>query len=227
MPAINPRTRSTSAVTKSLPPNWQPVLPRVVLESGKLKDSVLNGLSHVVVLFPASLLVSGALPAGLPGGGLLKQVLARQHKKPAALLRVTASAGKMPVEPLLPEATLSGGGLIRWVAFDPDASAFLRHQQLRQALGGLLAEQPARLDVVIHGSAGFVACAMPDAAYVAAVNRAALPKTVAIEKPAKTTGVAKPTKLPEVRLWVGPRDQAFLKTLLANTMAKAQANTLT
>jgi leucyl aminopeptidase len=227
MPAINPRTRSTSAATKTLPPNWQPVLPRVVLESGKLKDSVLNGLSHVVVLFPASLLVSGALPAGLPGGGLLKQVLARQRKKPAALLRVAASAGKMPVEPLLPEATLSGGGLIRWVAFDPDASAFLRHQQLRQALGGLLAEQPARLDVVIHGSAGFVACAMPDAAYVAAVNRAALPKTVAIEKPAKTTGVAKPTKLPEVRLWVGPRDQAFLKTLLANTMAKAQANTLT
>jgi leucyl aminopeptidase len=227
MTAINARPRSTAAATKTLPPNWQPVLPRIVLETSKLKDSVLNGLSHVVVLFPASLLACGALPTGLPGTDLLRQVLARQRKKPAALLRQSAGGGKVPVEPLLPEATLSGGGLIRWVALDPDASAFLRHQQLRQALGGLLAEQPARLDVVIHGSAGFVASAMPDAAYVAAVNRVVLPKTAAIEKSAKTTGSSKVPKLPEVRLWVGARDQAFLKTLLGNTLAKAAANTLT
>lgn len=222
-----PRTRSTRVSAKALPPNWEPVLPRMVLESGKLKDNVLNGLSHVLVIFPASLLAGGALPNGLPGANLLKQVLGRQRKKPAALLRVAAGLGKMPVEPLLPEATLAGGGLIRWLALDLDAAAFLRQQQLRQALSGLLAEQPARLDIVFHGSAGFVAGAMSDAAYVAAVNRMALPKAVAVEKPAKSISAAKPAKFPEVRLWVGGRDQAFLKASLASALAKAQANTLT
>lgn len=226
MAVINPRTRSTSAATKRLPPNWQPVLPRVVLENGKLKDSVLNGLSHVLVLFPASLLAAGNLPNGLPGGGLLKQVLNRQRKKPAALLRVGAGTGKTPAEPLMPEATLPVGGMVRWLAFDPDAPAFLRHQQLRQALASLLAEQPARLDIVFHGSAGFVASAMPDAAYVAAVNRVALPKTVATEKTSKAAA-AKSARLPEVHLWVGARDQDFLKTALNRALVSAQANTLT
>lgn len=227
MAVTSPRTRSTPVSAKALPNNWQPVLPRVALESGKLKDNVLNGLSHALVVFPASLLASGALPNGLPGANLLKSVLGRQRKKPAALLRVAAGPGKMPVEPLLPEATLAGGGLIRWLALDLDAATFLRQQQLRQALSGLLAEQPARLDIVFHGSAGFVAGAMPDAAYVAAVNRMALPKTVAGEKPAKSASLAKPAKLPEVRLWVGGRDQAFLKASLASALARAQANTLT
>ena len=227
MAVITSRTRATPASAKVLPLNWQPVLPRVVLENSKLKDSVLNGLSHALVLFPASLLVGGALPTGLPGAVLLKQVLGRQRKKPTALLRVSAGAGKMPVEPLLPEATLSGGGLVRWLAFDPDAPAFLRHQQLRQALSGLLGEQPSRLDIVFHGSAGFVASAMPDAAYVAAVNRVALPKTTLAEKAAKTSSAVKPAKLPEIRLWVGARDQDFLNSSLACALAKAEANTLT
>lgn len=225
MAVTSPRTRSTPVSAKVLPNNWQPTLPRVSLESGKLKDNVLNGLSHVLVVFPASLLAGGALPNGLPGANLLKQVLGRQRKKPAALLRVAAGSGKMPVEPLQPEATLAAGGLIRWLALDLDAAAFLRQQQLRQALSGLLAEQPALLDIVFHGSAGFVASAMPDAAYVAAVNRVALPKTLATEKASKAG--AKSTKLPEMRLWVGARDQAFLKAALASALAKAQANTLT
>ena len=225
MAVTSPRSRSTSVSAKALPLDWQPMLPRMVLESGKLKDNVLNGLSHALVLFPASLLAAGSLPTGLPGGGLLKQVLNRQRKKPAALLRVGAGAGKMPAEPLLPEATLSAGGMVRWLAFDPDAPTFLRHQQLRQALASLLAEQPARLDIVFHGSAGFVASAMPDAAYVAAVNRVALPKTVATEKANKAA--VKPAKLPEVRLWVGPRDQDFLKAALSRALVSAQANTLT
>jgi len=225
MAVTSPRSRSTLISAKALPANWQPLLPRMALESGKLKDNVLNGLSHVLVLFPASLLATGSLPTGLPGGGLLKQVLNRQRKKPSALLRVAAGAGKMPAEPLLTEATLTGGGMIRWLAFDPDAPTFLRHQQLRQALTGLLAEQPARLDIVFHGSAGFVASAMPDAAYVAGVNRVALPKTVATEKASKA--VAKSTKLPEMRFWVGARDQAFLKAALNRALVFAQANTLT
>lgn len=227
MAVTPPRARAIRSPATVLPQNWQPVLPRVLLDNGKLKDNVLNELSHVLVLFPASLLAGGLLPAGLPGGALLKQVLVRQRKKPAALLRVAAEGGKMPVEPLLPEAMLSGGGLIRWLAFDPDASAFLRHQQLRQALSALLAEQPARLDVVFHGSVGFVASAMPDAAYVAAVNHMSLPKTAAAEKTAKTAAAVKPTKLPEIRLWVGSRDQDFLKATLNRALATAQANTLT
>ena len=227
MPATSPRPRATRSSTNVLPADWQPLLPRVFLESGKLKDSVLNELTHVLVLFPASLLAGGQLPQGLPGGALLKQILGRQRKKPAALLRVAAAGGKMPQEALVPEATTLGGGLIRWLAFDPDASTFLRHQQLRQALSGLLAEQPARLDVVFYGSAGFVASAMPDAAYVAAVNRVAMPKTVAIDKTTKAASTAKPGKMEEIRLWVGARDQAFLTASLADAMARAEANTLT
>ncbi|MGV0998169.1 MAG: M17 family metallopeptidase [Fluviibacter sp.] len=210
-----------------LPDGWQPVLPRVSLETGKLKDSVLNELSHTLVLFPASLLAGGQLPAGLPGGALLKQVLGRQRKKPGALLRVAASAGKMPVEPVVPAASLPGGGLIGWLAFDPDAAAFLRHQQLRQALSGLLAEQPEQLNLVFHGSAGFVASALPDAAYVAVVNRVGLPKTVAPDKAVKTARNAKPAKAGEIRCWVGTRDQAFLKTALNTALVKAEANILT
>lgn len=227
MPAIPPLARTTRSLANTLPQDWQPVLPRVSIESGKLKDNILNELSHVLVLFPASLLAGGQLPDGLPGGALLKQVLGRQRKKPASLLRFQAGAGKMPVEALVPEATLPGGGLIRWMAFDLDASAFLRHQQLRQALTGLLSEQPARLDIVFQGSAGFIAGAMPDAAYVATLNRAALPKTVAQEKSAKAVGSAKTTKTGEIRLWIGARDQDFLKTLLAGALARADANTLT
>jgi len=227
MPVTSPRARAPRSSADVLPPDWQPVLPRVFLESGKLKDSVLNELTHVLVLFPASLLAGGQLPQGLPGAVLLKQILGRQRKKPTALLRVGAGSGKMPQEALVPEATTLGGGLIRWLAVDPDASTFLRHQQLRQALSGLLAEQPARLDIVFHGSAGFVASAMPDAAYVAAVNRVSMPKTVAADKTTKAAGTAKSGKTGEIRLWVGARDQAFLSTSLAGVMATAEANTLT
>lgn len=227
MAVTSPRVRATRSSINVLPMDWQPVLPRVLLEDGKLKDNVLNELSHVLVLFPASLLASGQLPQGLPGGALLKQVLGRQRKKPAALLRVGAGGSKMPQEALVPEATTLGGGLIRWLAVDPDASTFLRHQQLRQALSGLLAEQPARLDMVFHGSAGFVASTMPDAAYVASVNHVSMPKTVAVEKPTKAASTTKPAKMGEIRLWVGSRDQDFLKTALAGALAKAEANTLT
>lgn len=227
MAVTSSRTRSGSISVKVLPANWQPILPRATLESTKLKDNVLNGLSHVLVLFPASLLAGGALPSGLPGASTLKQVLTRQRKKPAALLRAGAGSGKMPVEPLLPEATLSGGGLIRWLAVDLDAPVFLRQQQMRQALSGLLVEQPARLDIVFHGSAGFVANALPDAAYVAAINRVALPKTVAMDKVARSAAAAKPAKAPEICLWAGSRDQDFLKVALVLAMARARANTLT
>ena len=227
MAVTSPRVRATRSSISVLPTDWQPVLPRILLEDGKLKDNVLNELSHVLVLFPASLLASGQLPQGLPGGALLKQVLGRQRKKPAALLRVGAGGSKMPQEAMVAEATTAGGGLMRWLAVDPDASAFLRHQQLRQALSGLLAEQPARLDMVFHGSAGFVASTMPDAAYVAAVNHVSMPKTVAVEKPTKAASTTKPAKMGEIRLWVGSRDQDFLKTALAGALAKAEANTLT
>ena len=227
MAVTAPRSSASRVTVQALPQHWQPILPRLLLEHSKVKDSVLNGLSHVLVLFPASLLAGGALPPGLPGGSLLKQVLSRQRKKPGAMLRQGAGANKMPVEPLVPEATLHGGGLVRWLACDPDESAFIRHQLLRQALSGLLSEQPARLDIVFHGSAGFVASAVSDAAYVAAVNRAALPKMVFAEKTLKSTGVSKGPKSAEIRLWVGSRDKEFLKEALATAQARAQANTLT
>ena len=83
------------------------------------------------------------MPTGLPGATLLKRVLARQKKKPGAMLRVGAANGAIPVEPVVPEAMLAGGGLVRWLALDMDAPVFQIHQQLRLALAGLLAEQPA------------------------------------------------------------------------------------
>ena len=214
-------------LNRRLPPNWQPVLPKVSLADGKLKESAFKGLSHALVLFPASLLAGGVLPAGLPGGTLLKQVLDRQKKKATSLLRTPAVNGKMPTEPLVPEAMLPGGGLVRWLAVDPDAPVFLTQQQLRQALSGLLAEQPAQLDIVFHGSAGFVASVLPEAAYVATVNRIALPKTVAPEKPAKTATASKTGKPAEIRLWAGTRDQDFLKQQLAAALVRAEANILT
>ncbi len=197
------------------------------MADSKLKDSVFNGLTHALVLFPASLLTGGELPAGLPGGSLLKRVLARQKKKPAAMLRMGAINGAMPVEPVVPEAMLVGGGLVRWLAVDPDASTFQTQQQLRQALTGLLSEQPAQLDIVFHGSAGFVAGVLPEAAYVAAVNRVALPKTVAAEKTAKPVAASRTAKAAEIRLWAGSRDQAFLKQQLTVALARAEANVLT
>ncbi len=208
------------------------MLPKVVLADGKLKDSVLNGLTHVLVLFPASLLAGGELPTGLPGATLLKRVLARQKKKPGAMLRVGAANGAIPVEPVVPEAMLAGGGLVRWLALDMDAPVFQIHQQLRLALAGLLAEQPAQLDIVFHGSAGFVAGVLPEAAYVAAVNRVALPKTVTAEKvlvtrTPKSAVAAKAAKVSEIRLWAGSRDQAFLKQQLVGALARAEANVLT
>jgi leucyl aminopeptidase len=175
----------------------------------------------VLVLFPASLLVVGELPANLPGAALLKRVLARQKKKPAALLRGTTRHQVMPVEPLVPEAMLPGGGLVRWLAVDPDVSIFQTQHQLRRALSGLLAEQPAQLDLVFHGSAGFVAGVLPEAAYVAAVNRIDLPRTVAAEKAPKAL------KVPEIRLWAGTRDQIFLQQQLTGALARAEANVLT
>lgn len=223
-PSAKTAPRRQRLTHHTLPVNWQPVLPKVSLVDGKLKAGVFNGFTHALVLFPASLLVGGALPSGLPGESLLKQVLARQKKKPGAMLRTPAANGKVPTEPLMPEAMLPGGGLVRWLAVDPDASAFLTQQQLRQALAGLLSEQPAQLDVVFHGSAGFVACVLPEAAYVATVNRVALPKTVAPEKAAT---VQKPVKTAEIRLWAGARDQAFLKSQLTASLARAEANTLT
>lgn len=208
------------------------MLPKVVLADGKLKDSVLNGLTHVLVLFPASLLAGGELPTGLPGATLLKRVLARQKKKLGAMLRVGAANGAIPVEPVVPEAMLAGGGLVRWLALDMDAPVFQIHQQLRLALAGLLAEQPAQLDIVFHGSAGFVAGVLPEAAYVAAVNRVALPKTVTAEKvlvtrTPKSAVAAKAAKVSEIRLWAGSRDQAFLKQQLVGALARAEANVLT
>ena len=216
----------------SLPAHWQPVLPKVTLAEGKLKDSVFNGLTHALVLFPASLLTGGELPMGLPGVAVLKRVLARQKKKPAAMLRVAADNGAMPVEPVMPEAMLAGGGLVRWLAVDMDAPVFQIHQQLRLALAGLLAEQPAQLDIVFHGSAGFAAGVLPEAAYVAAVNRVALPKTVAVDKAPKTgapksAAAAKAARAAEIRLWAGSRDQAFLKQRLIGALARAEANVLT
>ncbi len=232
MPTSTPRPRAARPLGKSTPPrkrvsrstlpaNWQPVLPKVTLAESKLKDSVFSGLSHVLVLFPASLLAGGELPGSLPGGGVLKRVLARQKKKPAAMLRGVAGGQAMPVEPAIPEAMLSGGGLVRWLAVDPDVSIFQMQHQLRQALSGLLSEQPAQLDIVFHGSAGFVAGVLPEAAYVAAINRIGLPKMVAGEKAPKAL------KMPEIRLWAGTRDQAFLKQRLAGALVRAEANVLT
>lgn len=224
---------ATRKTDRRLPAHWLAASPELKLLAATPGDRELQACSHVLVLFAAESLTNGKLPAGLPGTALLQETLARRRKKPAALLRKPAGGGQLPVAALVPEATMPGGGLVRWLALNPGDSVFLRQQALREAFAPLLAEQPARVDVVLHGDAAFINAFLGDAAYVGCVNRVNLPKTVQADAADKKTRRTKAVE-PEagvLRFWVGPSVKAAVRSVYAATLDwarnKAEANLLT
>lgn len=229
-PAI---AKPAKSAVPTLPSGWLAELPDLKLLAAEPGLRELQACRHVLVVFAADRIASNALPAALPGLDLLQQTLTRRRKKADALLRKSASGGKMPVAALIPEATLPGGGLIRWLALNTEDSAFLRLQALREAFGPLLAEQPERVDVVLHGNAAFVRQVLADAAYVGCVNQVALPKTVRPEVAVKRTRPVQGNgrKTGELRFWVGtsvkPAMRAAYTADLNWARCKAEANLLT
>jgi leucyl aminopeptidase len=217
---------------QSLPAGWLATLPELKLLAADPGARELQACSHVLVLFSADRLASGGVPAALPGAEQLRETLARRRKKPAALCRKAAGGGKMPVAALIPEATLPGGGLIRWLAVDLEESTFLRQQALREAFAPLLAEQPARVDVVLHGSASFISEVLADVAYVGCANYVSLPKTVRPEAAASKTALSRKTESAAgaLRFWVGASVKAPLRNAYNAALDwahnKAEANLL-
>ncbi len=230
-----PRRSTRSAPQKtaqSLPAGWLATLPELKLLAADPGARELQACSHVLVLFSADRLASGAMPAALPGAEQLRETLARRRKKPAALCRKAAGGGKMPVAALIPEASLPGGGLIRWLAVSLEESVFLRQQALREAFAPLLAEQPARVDVVLYGGASFIGEVLADVAYVGCANYVSLPKTVRPEAAASKTA---PNRKAEsatgaLRFWVGASVKAPLRNAYTAALdwarSKAEANLL-
>lgn len=231
MTATRRAPRSTNAnMGKSLPEGWLAELPELKLLAAEPGPRELEACSHVLVLFPADRLLGDRLPAGLPGADRLQETLKRRRKKPTALCRQPSGGGKMPVAPLIPEATLPGGGLIRWLAMNMDESTFLRQQALREALGPLLAESPARLDVVLHGDAMFMDVVLSEVAYVGCINRVSLPKTVKPEGSAKKDRHALMASAGVLRFWVGANLKAAQRSVYSASLnwarCKAEANIL-
>lgn len=217
---------------QSLPAGWLATLPELKLLAADPGARELQACSHVLVLFSADRLASGAMPAALPGAEQLRETLARRRKKPAALCRKAAGGGKMPVAALIPEASLPGGGLIRWLAVSLEEGVFLRQQALREAFAPLLAEQPARVDVVLYGGTSFIGEVLADVAYVGCANYVSLPKTVRPEAAASKTA---PNRKAEsatgaLRFWVGASVKAPLRNAYTAALdwarSKAEANLL-
>lgn len=230
-----PRRSTRSAPQKtaqSLPAGWLATLPELKLLAADPGARELQACSHVLVLFSADRLASGAMPAALPGAEQLRETLARRRKKPAALCRKAAGGGKMPVAALIPEASLPGGGLIRWLAVSLEESVFLRQQALREAFAPLLAEQPARVDVVLYGGASFIGEVLADVAYVGCANYVSLPKTVRPEAAAGKTTLNRKAESATgaLRFWVGASVKAPLRNAYTAALdwarSKAEANLL-
>lgn len=230
-----PRRSTRSAPQKtaqSLPAGWLATLPELKLLAADPGARELQACSHVLVLFSADRLASGAMPAALPGAEQLRETLARRRKKPAALCRKAAGGGKMPVAALIPEASLPGGGLIRWLAVSLEESVFLRQQALREAFAPLLAEQPARVDVVLYGGASFIGEVLADVAYVGCANYVSLPKTVRPEAAASKTALNRKAESATgvLRFWVGASVKASLRNAYTAALdwarSKAEANLL-
>lgn len=217
---------------QSLPAGWLATLPELKLLAADPGARELQACSHVLVLFSADRLASGAMPAALPGAEQLRETLARRRKKPAALCRKAAGGGKMPVAALIPEASLPGGGLIRWLAVSLEESVFLRQQALREAFAPLLAEQPARVDVVLYGGASFIGEVLADVAYVGCANYVSLPKTVRPEAAASKTALNRKAESATgvLRFWVGASVKAPLRNAYTAALdwarSKAEANLL-
>lgn len=225
-----PRTVAAALSASSrLPAGWLPPLPtlKLVFREPGAKD--LQTSSHLLVVFSAEVIDGPLMPADLPAVEVLQATLKRRRKTPESLLRKPASVGKMPVAALIPEATLPGGGLIRWLAVNPGESVFLKQQALREALTPLLNERPERLEVVLYGDPAFVSAVLPDVAYVGCINFVDLPKTVRND-PATARSVKKDAG--ELRFWVGAAksanaSRAACTAAMAWARCKAEANLLT
>ena len=233
MTATRRSSQSAPAQTlQSLPAGWLPELPELKLLAAAPGSRELQACTHVLVLFPVDKLEAGAVPATLPGGDVLRATLVRRRKKVGALCRTPAGAGKMPAPALVPEATLPGGALIRWLAVDLNESVFLRQQALREAFAPLLAESPARVDVVLHGNANFMTEMLADAAYVGCVNAVSLPKTVRPEATVirVTKAASRAPEATTLRFWIGssvkPAARSAYVAQLNWARGKASANLL-
>lgn len=227
--ATSKKSPKTSGSVATLPAGWLPELPALKLLAADPGMRELQACSHVLIIFPADKLAGGSVPETLPGAGLLRETLARRRKKVGALSRTPAGGGKMPVAALIPESTMPGGGLIRWLAIDLEESVFLRQQAFREALAPLLAEEPTRIDVVLHGSPAFMTAVLADAAYVGCANAPSLPKTVRSEVASKKS--AKPQAgAGMLRFWIGgsvtPATRSTYVAHLDWARSKASANLL-
>jgi len=108
------------------------------------------------------------LPAGADWHEASDQAVAE-----AALRRRGKAAAELGKSALTLE--LPGGCASTWLRLDISQPAFAWHAALRQAMKPLLDEQPERLDIAVHGEAGFRERAARAAAYVAWLNGTPMP----------------------------------------------------
>lgn len=134
------------------------MLPELAESKQEISLKSLVSAGHALLLLPESRLLPD-----VPGGDELKAALKRRALKPDDLV-------KTPVAVQLP-----GGTLAVYVMFKAGAETFALHEQVRRALGLLLAEQPTSLALAVFGDAAFKAQAAEAALYVALVNAAPLP----------------------------------------------------
>jgi leucyl aminopeptidase len=171
------------------------MLPKLTENKQEITAKLLEAAGHALLLLP----VSKSLPA-VPGSAELKAVMKRRDLKADAL-------AKTPVAVQLP-----GGTLAVYAMLKADASTFETHEQVRRALGLLLAEHPKTLTLAVFGEAGFKARAAEAAVYTALVNAVPLPS-----RKSKTEAVLK-----TVRLHGHQSADSF-----ARAQALAEGNTLT
>ena len=118
-------------------------------------------LRHLLCLVPTT---KNALnDSNIVGLATLKTMLARRAMKVDELAK-TPLAGE-----------IDGGALAVWVAIDAAQSIFEQQTHIRKALVILLAENPERLAICVHGEAAFRAKVASLAVFVAHVNGATLP----------------------------------------------------
>jgi leucyl aminopeptidase len=122
----------------------------------------LKDARHVLLVLPRT--VKLAALRGVPFADALAGALARRKKEPAEL-------AKAPLSTDLPQ-----GALAAWVMLDAATPVFERQTLLRKALGMLLAEKPAALDIAVFGTPAQRREAAGLATYAAWVNGARLPE---------------------------------------------------
>jgi leucyl aminopeptidase len=112
------------------------------------------------------------LPKALPPAALARLPFAPALK--AALARRTKKASDLAKVPVATDAP--NGGLVSWVMFDPEQTAFERCTAMRKAMQAVLVEHPREIAIALHGSDAERRDAARAALYTAWVNGARLPR---------------------------------------------------